>query len=256
MEELNFIDKSDFMFHRVSGKVTQKDDYYEISTESNPDFIWGNYYAFTNAAAIAKHYQHLEAESIKKHDFFAFSYNTEFKDLDLVNEYQVKEFDVDIDEGMIRTESMIEIKNENLSLGIVSTEEEWQEIIHNQLKNSGLPKKETGFLEKRFAGYRKMVNNGEGHWFFAKKDDRILGDLGIFFDGDNARFQQVGTVEEARNQGVCQSLVCFAGNYCLNKLLMKSLAIVADEGSPAHHIYQKLGFKTVLYTHSFFKSNR
>jgi len=254
MEELNFIDKSDFMFHRASGKVTQKDDYYEISIESNPDFIWGNYYAFTNTAAIAKHYQHLEAESIKKHGFFAFSYNTACKDLDLVNEYQAKGFDADIDEGMIRTESMIEIKNENLSLGIVSTDEEWQEIIHNQLKNSGLPKEETGFLEKRFIDYRKMVENGEGHWFFAKKDSRIIGDLGLFFDGDNARFQQVGTVKEARNQGVCQSLVSFAGNYCLNKLRMKCLIIVADEGSQAQYIYQKLGFKTALYTHSFLKN--
>lgn len=253
MEELNFVDKSDFMFHRVSGKVTQKDDYYEISIESNPDFIWGNYYAFSNTAAIAKYYQHLESESIKRHGFFAFSYNTPRKDLDLVNEYQAKGFDIDIDEGMIRTESMIEIKNENLSLGIVSTDEEWQEVIHNQLKNSGLPKDETGFLEKRFIDYRKMLDEGQGHWFYAKKEGRIVGDLGLFFDDENARFQQVGTIEDARNQGVCQSLVSFSGNYCLNKLRMKSLTIVAEKGSAANYIYKKLGFKTALYTHSFLK---
>ncbi|EAQ67122.1 putative acetyltransferase [Marinomonas sp. MED121] len=254
MEDLNFVDKSDFMFHRVSGKVTFKDNYFDICTESNPDFIWGNYYAFLTPTAIKKHNQRLESISLAKRGFFAFSYNTDHKDLNLINEYQAKGFSVDIDEGMIRTESMIEIKNENLSLGIVSTDEEWQEVIHNQLKNSGLAKEETGFLEKRFVDYRKMLDKGQGHWFFAKKDGQILGDLGIFFDGDNARFQQVGTVKEARNQGVCQSLVCFAGNYCLNKLRMKSLVIVADEGSQAQYIYQKLGFKTVLYTHSFLKN--
>ncbi|MGB0944812.1 MAG: GNAT family N-acetyltransferase [Marinomonas sp.] len=256
MEELNFIDKSDFMFHRVSGKVTQKDDYYEISTESNPDFIWGNYYAFVTPAAIAKYSLSLESKRLAKHDFFAFSYNADHKDLTLINEYQSKGFDIDIDEGMINTESMIEIKNENLSLGIVSTDDDWQAVIQNQLVSMGLTKDESVFLEKRFIDYRKMVENGEGHWFFAKKDGRIIGDLGLFFDGDNARFQQVGTAKEARNQGVCQSLVSFAGNYCLNKLRMKSLIIVADEGSQAQYIYQKLGFRTVLYTHSFFKSNR
>ena len=253
MEDLNFVDKSDFMFHRVSGKVTLKDNYYAICTESNPDFIWGNYYAFLTPAAIAKYSLSLESKRLTKHDFFAFSYNADHKDLTLINEYQAKGFDIDIDEGMIRTESMIEIKNENLLLGIVSTDDDWQAVIKNQLLSIGLTKDESVFLEKRFIDYRKMVENGEGHWFFAKKDGRIIGDLGLFFDGDNARFQQVGTVKEARNQGVCQSLVSFAGNYCLNKLRMKCLIIVADEGSQAQYIYQKLGFKTALYTHSFLK---
>ena len=254
MDDLNFVDRSDFMFHRVSGKVTFKDNYFDICTESNPDFIWGNYYAFLTPAAIKKHNQRLESKSLSKRGFLAFSYNADHKDLNLINEYQTKGFDVDIDEGMIRTESMIEIKNENLSLGIVSTDDDWQAVIQNQLVSMGLTKDESVFLEKRFIDYRKMVENGEGHWFFAKKDGRIVGDLGLFLDDDNARFQQVGTVKEARNQGVCQSLVCFAGNYCLNKLRMKSLMIVAGEGSQAQYIYQKLGFKTVLYTHSFLKN--
>jgi len=261
MDDLNFVDKSDFMFHRVSGKVTLKDDYYEIINESNLDFIWGNYYAFLNSAAITKHCRiedkshssSLEQQSLDKNGFFAFSYNTDAKDLALISEYQAKGFSLDIALGMVRTEPMLTISNENLTLGIVNTDEEWQAVINNQLNTSCLAKEESVFLEKRFVDYQEMIEAGLGVWFYAKKDGRIVGNLGLFFDEGCARFQQVETLAEARNQGVCQSLVSYAGNYCLNKLRMKCLIIVAEEGSIASHIYQKLGFETQLYTYSFLK---
>lgn len=261
MEDLNFVDKSDFLFHRVSGKVTLKDDYYEITHESNLGFIWGNYYAFLNEEAIAKHCRiddksrssSLEQQSLDKNGFFAFSYHADNKNLALIREYQAKGFSLDIALGMVRTEPMLTISNENLTLGIVKTDEEWQGVINNQFNSLGLAKEASVFLEKRFVDYRKMLDAGLGHWFYAKKDGRIVGDLGIFFDEGCARFQQVVTVAEARNQGVCQSLVSYAGNYCLNKLRMKCLIIVAEEGSIAGHIYQKLGFDTQLYSHSFLR---
>lgn len=255
MEDLNFVDKSDFMFHRISGKVMFKDDYYEIINESNLDFIWGNYYAFLNEISILNQYEKLERKSFNKNGFFAFSYNADNKNQPLINTFKEKGFETEFALGMTRTESLVEIKSENLDFGIVNTEADWQQVVDNQLVTSGTSTEDSAFLEKRLVDYRKMINGGLGHWFYAKKDDCIVGDIGIFFDADNARFQQVETIEGARGLGVCTSLVSFAGNYCLNKLRMKKLMIVAEEGSIASSIYQKLGFHTQMYTHSFLKLN-
>lgn len=247
------INQSDFIFHNFSGNVSNNNGYYKVETESNPDFIWGNYYAVTDKKILLEKYKTFQDESFDKNDFVALSYSDKNKCLDLIKYFSLKGFETEISIGMISNRlNKVEYKDEKIELGIVKNDIDWDEILHNQIVISDLSGQDSIYLKKRFLAYRKMASLGYGNWFFAKLNGRIVGDLGVYIDENIARFQQVETIKEARNMGVCKSLINYARNHYLNNNIEKFI-IVAEENSIAFEIYKKLGFYTYEYGHSFLK---
>jgi len=90
---------------------------------------------------------------------------------------------------------------------------------------------------------RAMVEAGLGQRFGAFQGDRLLAELGIYWEGDIARFNSVATRAEARRQGACRTLVYHASRYVLENTPCKTLVIIADTDGPAGRVYQALGFR-------------
>jgi predicted GNAT family acetyltransferase len=90
---------------------------------------------------------------------------------------------------------------------------------------------------------KEMIKQNKGFWFSAVLDHNIVGSLGIFIDGDVARFQIVSTDPKYQRQGVCSTLVYKSAKYILRKIPVNTLVMVADEDYHAAKIYESVGFK-------------
>ncbi|WP_405058882.1 GNAT family N-acetyltransferase [Kribbella sp. NBC_01505] len=98
------------------------------------------------------------------------------------------------------------------------------------------------FLQRRVASDRARVEAGHGVWFGAFDGDRLQASLGLMFDRQGlARFQNVQTHPDDRNQGIASTLVHHASTYGFEHGA-ETLVMVADPDYLAIRIYRALGF--------------
>lgn len=94
------------------------------------------------------------------------------------------------------------------------TFEDWESVIKLQTLCAD-PKYFNGYYEdfkrKQIAEYRQMTEAGMGNWFGAFIGDTLVGDLGIFFENEIGRYQNVGTHPNYRRKGIYGTLVYEAG---------------------------------------------
>jgi predicted GNAT family acetyltransferase len=97
------------------------------------------------------------------------------------------------------------------------------------------------YLAGKQATYQRMIADNLGDWWGAFIEGKQVANLGLFFDGETARFQAVHTAPSHRNQGICRTLVhhvALAGFQRAVRLVM-----VADENYHAARVYESLGFR-------------
>jgi ribosomal protein S18 acetylase RimI-like enzyme len=115
-----------------------------------------------------------------------------------------------------------------------------QEAVHGDGDSEGWQ----GFTGRRLQAMRRLQAQGFGAWFGAFQAGRMVSGLGVFGDGSGiARFQNVDTHPEHRNQGLAGTLVYKAGQYAQQEMAARTLVIVADPAEPAIRIYRSFGFR-------------
>ena len=102
---------------------------------------------------------------------------------------------------------------------------------------------EDTFKTEQMKQYRKMSESKMGHWYGAFLQDQLVGDLGIFHDGELGRFQVVGTRPEFRRLGICQTLVYEAALWAQRDYQIDQLVMEADAHYHAAKIYESVGFR-------------
>ncbi len=99
------------------------------------------------------------------------------------------------------------------------------------------------FSRRKLESRRALVAEGHGKWFGAFAGERLQSSLGLMFDGKGlARFQNVQTHPDDRNQGIASTLVHRASTYGLGEGGAKTLVMVADPDYLAIRLYRALGF--------------
>ena len=61
------------------------------------------------------------------------------------------------------------------------------------------------FKRRQFATFPKMSRAKKGSWFGAFINGKLEADLGIFYEGNIGRYQNVETHPSFRRQGICQT---------------------------------------------------
>lgn len=109
--------------------------------------------------------------------------------------------------------------NEEFDYRPVRTDGEWAAVFEASLAiNAGQPGYTRGFLERKFKAVRSAVEGGHGAWWAAweplsgsrvwdRSGGRPVANLGLFWSGGLARFQDVETDPDFRRRGICRSLV-------------------------------------------------
>jgi ribosomal protein S18 acetylase RimI-like enzyme len=249
VESLAF--QTDLFFHRFNGIVFEYDDYLIIKTPSNPTFFWGNLLYFKNPPTensfiewqrcFKQQFESMNAE----HMTFAWdSTNGEIGASDLF----VKEgFDLEKSVVMVADQIIRPAKiNSDIVVRPITSEEEWQMVIENHVLCRGKDFEETPYRKyatRKIADYRRMLKEKRGEWFGAFLGEKLVGDLGLFWEKELGRFQTVGTHPDFRRMGVCSALVYHTSIYAMEAQKLKQLVMVADPEYHAARIYESVGFK-------------
>jgi GNAT superfamily N-acetyltransferase len=99
------------------------------------------------------------------------------------------------------------------------------------------------FASRKIATYRALAESGDGAWWGAFVDGRLVSSLGIYAAGDRlARFQAVKTHPEFRQQGLAGALVVAASRYAQSTLGARTLVMAADPTYSAIRVYRAVGF--------------
>jgi GNAT superfamily N-acetyltransferase len=248
--------RSDLALLHLSSDVHDRGDYIAVHTPSNHGFFWGNFLLFARAPRpgdVVEWPRCFEREFGRyadiHHQAFTWDLGPDDRLPTLASThrgFQEAGFDVHHTTVMIADQVLAPATpNREIVIAPIETEKEWLDIIDLQITTDTdelEPVAFRRFMERRFVAYRALVEAGLGHWFGARIGGDLVADLGIFWGGGVARFQNVETRAEFRGQGICSTLVHHVGSWVSSRSPGTTLVIEAATDEPAGRIYQRLGF--------------
>lgn len=244
--------RTDLFFPRFDGEVIDRGDYTVIRTPSNPTFYWGNFLLFGQPPAADDFHQwrRLFAEEIgvppaTKH--LAFGWDTTAGETGVIQPFLDAGFRSNSSVVLTTTEVSKPPKfNEQIEVRRVTKDWEWEGALEVQVACRKPEHAVDGYLifkRRQRARWRAMTEAGQGEWFGAFVEDRIMGNLGVFVEGGVGRFQSVVTHPDYRRRGICGTLVYEVAQYAFEHLGAQTLVMVADEDYHAAKIYESVGFR-------------
>lgn len=248
--------RTDLIFRRAQGRVTDCGEYLLIETPGNPGFFWGNYLLFSHApregdykkwrALFDKHFSH-----IPEVRHCSFGWDATEEDWGVFAPFKKAGFKPDPGDVMLASAASLK-KPRRFQSGLevrpLGSDADWEAALANQISTRDHNIKLEHYLpfkKKQMDAYRLMVEAGCGQWFGAFRDGNMEGDLGLFFEPDEklGRFQSVVTLPNFRRQGVCATLVYEASLFGFHTMKLDTLVMVADSGEPAGRVYRSVGFE-------------
>lgn len=233
------------------GSVEEKENYFLIKREDRPDFFWGNYLILKNKLVDISPDQ---AKRIFENEFGRYQdagYMAITFDIDMLPEYVSSDFKkagFDVLKNKVLSTNKVnrtdKVKNE-FTIRPIESEWDWQqyfEVHFDKEWSYGNEKQQLEFLKCEVDDFKKIIHMGRGNRFGAFLNNKLVGELGVFWKGSCVRFNNVATHDSYRRMGVCNTLV-----YTVSSLLFsagfQTLVMEADENYYAAKIYESLGFQ-------------
>ncbi len=244
--------RTDLIFPKFDGNITDRGDYLVILTPSNPTFHWGNFLLFPHPPG--------QGDFERWKTSFAREFNTHPQVTHIAlgwdtTDGKIGETQPFLDEGFSLMKSVVlttqQVQkppkyNSEVVVRPLAEDWEWDKALENQIRCRPLEYGLEGyraFKQGQMGRYREMAQAGIGAWFGAFLDNQLMADLGLFFEKTVGRFQQVETHPDFRRRGICGSLVYQVSRYGFEQMGLKTLVMVADEDYHAAKIYESVGFQ-------------
>ena len=248
--------RTDLIFARFRGRVTDLGEAIAVVNPRSPAHYFGNLLIFQRPPQSgdidrweALFSQHVGRPPATPHRLFAW-------DVPAARPPQLDEFleaGYQLEENIVMAAPRLRTPPRPNSSAqyrpLADLDEEWAQALENQVAS-----REDGhdedryrrFKETQLRGLREMCRAGQGFWYGAFVEGRLVADLGVFSDGGELlRYQSVGTDPAYRRQGLCASLTFFAGEHAQMHFGAHRLVIVADDHASAKRVYASVGFETV-----------
>jgi GNAT superfamily N-acetyltransferase len=241
--------RTDLMLLQLSGSVlTDEGDYVVVRTPANPTFWWGNYLLFRTAFApgdaVAR--EATFHREFPQADHVALGIDSTDGVVGSEDELKARGLEVDRSTVMTATEVTEPARpNETSQFREPSSDSDWEQQVDLALATATMKIDEEYriFSRRRVEAERELCAAGHARWFGAFDGERLQASLGLASDGSGvARFQNVQTAPEDRNQGIASTLVHRASRYGFDELGAHTLVMVADPSYLAIRIYRSLGF--------------
>jgi RimJ/RimL family protein N-acetyltransferase len=248
--------RTDLMFARYDGEVTERADYVVVRTPSNPSFWWGNFLLFRSPPAPGDlgRWRDAFAREIGEGDGGAeavrhMTFGIDSPDGDAGDVAPFLEAGFEVERNVVLTATSVRPParpNGDVEIRPVRTAAEWQAVLENKVE-AREPWHDRDayerYEERQLARYRRMIADGRGQWFGAFLAGRLTADLGVFGIGGVARFQSVVTHPDFRRRGICGTLVHASASWAFRELGATTLVMVADPEYHAARIYESVGFE-------------
>ncbi|MCC5832897.1 MAG: GNAT family N-acetyltransferase [Chlamydiales bacterium] len=241
--------QSELVVLRESCEIKEKNQYIVIRSLRNPYFHWGNFLIFNRAPKkndLPKWEEYFCAEFpqfIHQHRAFTWIKGDDFPNFAIFG-YEIERL------ACLRAQDLRHAGqiNSNIIIRRIHADEDWLALekkqavrLHSEEDDPGV----LNFKKQRLKDYKLLVDKGLGDWFIADLEGRWVGDLGIFYGENMARFQKVTTYPGFEGQGIAHALVYGSAKYAVENYPVEELVIVTVENSRAQKIYQNLGFKLI-----------
>ena len=244
--------RTDLIFPRFEGIVTDRGDCVVVRTPSNPGYYRGNFLLFAHPPdadslpAWTRRF-HEEITSVQPARHLAFGWDSPEGEADGVGPVLAQGFILS-ESAVLTAGTLVPPRHRDADVEIrpLAGDAEWAQALENHVAVRGgeIVEAECHPVKARqLARYRRMAEAGLGAWFGAFIGARMVADLGVFTDGTLARFQQVGTHPDFRNRGICATLVYDSARHARARLGVERSVMAADEHYHAGRIYESLGFR-------------
>nr|WP_202885910.1 GNAT family N-acetyltransferase [Kribbella sandramycini] len=241
--------RTDVLLLTLGGSVvTDAGEYLVVRTPANPTFWWGNYLIYRTAFGPGDLERRLAdfAREFPGAEHVAFGIDT--VDGLVGADDELAAAGVQVEPSVVMaTESVVAPARPNTTSTYRFVEgDDWAQVLELTLATAEMTVDDgyREFARRKVANERLLVEAGHGKWFGAFDGDRLQASLGLMFDGHGlARFQNVQTHPDDRNQGIASTLVHWASTYGLGEGGATTLVMVADPEYLAIRIYRALGFR-------------
>ncbi|MFG1483479.1 GNAT family N-acetyltransferase [Halobacteriovorax sp. HFRX-2_2] len=248
--------RTDFIFNRLDGAVEDRGDYIVAKTASNPNYFWGNLLLYKEVPKAGDFKEWIKSLRREFNDpriyHMTFAWDSPDGFEGDISEFIENGFELE-KRIVLKTSSVVKPPkfNESVDVKVVDLDVVMNKVVDIQLScaNTEYLSLETlkEFYIKSIKQFAKIAKEGHGKWFGAFLDGDLVGSLGLFTDGDVARFQIVSTHKDFQRRGICSSLVYKSALYAFENMGAKTLVMVADEDYHAAKIYESVGFKPNQY---------
>jgi uncharacterized protein YrzB (UPF0473 family) len=254
---------TDLILLKFESEIIKKDDYIVIKTPSQPDYFWGNFLIFSKPPKKEdfitwKEIYKTEFES-EEPNFFTLTWDSEEVDKESIISFEKDGFSLGLDITLATCHPVKPSRfNEKVVVKPIETNEEWAMIpeVHFDKDSPKSKTAQMGFAEKRIESFREFTKKGVAHRFGAFLNGKLVGDLGLFYENEVARFDLVATHSDYLRQGICQTLVYLSSIYMQKHYKVLKLVIVADDDYYAIDVYKKVGFKPIQKNYSLMWWNK
>jgi GNAT superfamily N-acetyltransferase len=244
--------RTELFFNRFQGEVVDRGDYLLIRTPSNPHYHWGNMLMFPGPPApgdLGRWEELFRAElGDAPHRVFGWDKGEETS-APLGDVGPFLEAGFRLEKTVVLTAGEVQDpprRNVDVTVRPLASDGEWSEALELGVLCRDPRYGEDGYrkyLAPKLASYRRMQESGLGCWFGVFLAGRMVADLGLFADGEVARYQSVKTHPEVRRRGICGTAVAAVGRCGLEAMGARTLVMLADPGYHAARIYESVGFR-------------
>jgi RimJ/RimL family protein N-acetyltransferase len=263
--------RTDLIFARFDGQVSDRGDHLRVLTPANPAFWWGNFLLFRHGPGpgdLARWMALFEEEivspqSASRHR--AFGVDTR-QPLTLPPDFAAAGFSLSEAAVLTLTRDQLRAPRKappaGVAFRVLTLPGDSPAIVDKQLAVNEAHAALAGyrlFAQRQMQRYAAMQRAGLGHWFglLAQGAGRpvLAASCGLFRDlarGDGlGRFQFVSTHPAWRRRGLCTALVQAACRQGFETMGLRTLVMVADPEDVAIGIYESLGFQRGASTWQF-----
>jgi len=267
--------RTDLIFARFDGEVTDRGNHLCVRTPGNPTFWWGNFLLFQHAPGPGdlERWTALFEEEIaarqpaSRHRAFGVDVRER---LALPPEFAAAGYT--LSEATVLTLSRDQLlaparpMPAGVSLRVLDLPRDGPAVVDKQVAVDSGRFEPTGyreFAQRQVERYAAMQAAGLGHWFglVAQVDGRevLAASCGLFRasarPGDDAsrlgRFQYVSTHPAWRRRGLCTALVHAVCRHGFEAMGLDTLVMVADPADVAIGVYESLGYRRGTSTWQF-----
>ena len=227
--------------------VEDRGDHVVVRTPHNPTFWWGNFLLIDRVPQPGEHEQWVDrfAETFPDaRPTVPSTPNARWRASDLAG---FADMGLSIDAPTVMTATSVHRPprpNDEAEYRRLTSDDDWAQslrvrILANATDDPGF---ET-FESRRVATDRATSAAGEGAWFGAFLDGRLVSQMGLAKAGPGlARFRLVETDPAYRGRGLAGTLVHHVSEYGFGELGATTLVMVADPDYRAVRIYRSVGF--------------
>ena len=268
--------RTDLIFARFDGQVSNRGNHVLVRTPGNPTFWWGNFLLFQHApgAGDLERWLALFEDEIaagqpdSRHRAFGIDVRER---LALPPEFAAAGFELNEATVLTLTRDQLRAAPRTPPAGFefigLDLPRDSAAVVDKQVVVDETRYDAVGyrvFAERQMARYAAMQRAGLGHWFglVTQVDAQpvLAASCGLFRDPTSteglARFQYVSTHPAWRRRGLCTALVHAACRHGFEAMHLRTLVMVADPDDVAIGVYESLGYRRGVSTWQFERAPR